>query len=132
MPSKARIYGEILKEVLEKTPAKKRKALFQNFKDLLKKRGDLRLLARAVQEFKTAWENRKGKKGTVVFAKIPSARARRSLIKTLKRKGFIYEQVVDPTLVAGAEIFLGNDYLIDSSIKGKLRTLWQKHISTTF
>lgn len=127
MPSKARIYGEVLKEVLEKTPARKRKALFQNFKNLLKKRGDLRLLSRAVQEFKTAWENRKGKKGTVIFAKIPSARARGSLIKTLKRKGFVYEQVVDPALVGGVQIFLGNDYFIDNSIKGKLQQLANEH-----
>lgn len=136
MPSKARIYGEILKEVLEKTPEQKRKALFQNFKNLLKKRGDLKLLARAVQEFKTAWENRKGKKGTVVFATHPSQKARKHIAKVLKRKGFVYEQIVDSALVGGAEIFLGNDYLIDNSIKGKLNDLhqqtWQKHTSTTF
>ena len=123
MPSKARIYGEVLKEVLEKTPEQKRKALFQNFRNLLKKRGDLRLLARAVQEFKTAWTNRKGNMGTVVFAKIPSARDRRSVTKTLKRKGFIYKQIVDPALVGGAKIFLGNEYVIDNTIRGKLQRL---------
>lgn len=125
MPSKARIYGEVLKEVLEKTPEQKRKALFQNFRNLLKKRGDLRLLARAVQEFKTAWTNRKGNMGTVVFAKIPSARDRGSVTKTLKRKGFIYEEKVDPRLVGGAEIFLGNDYLIDNTVRSKLKSLIQ-------
>lgn len=123
MQNKAKIYGEVLKEVLTKTPVQKRKTVFQNFKNLLKKRGDLRLLAGALQEFKTAWESRKGRKGTVVFAKIPSAKARGSTAKALKRKGFVYEQIVDPTLLAGAEIFLGNDYLIDNSLKGKLHQL---------
>jgi F0F1-type ATP synthase delta subunit len=124
MQNKARIYGEVLKEVLEKIPEQKRKILFQNFKNLLKKRGDLRLLSRAVQEFKTAWENRKGKKGTVVFAKTPSSSARGSVAKTLRRQGFVYEQIVDPRLGGGAKIFLGNDYLIDNTVQGKLMRIF--------
>ena len=127
MQNKARIYGEVLKEVLEKTPAKKRATIFQNFKNLLKKRGDLRLLARATQEFTRAWRNRKGKMGTVVLASIPSSSARRSVLRALKQQGFNYEEKVDPRLIGGAEIFLGNDYLIDNSIKGKLQKLANEH-----
>ncbi|TSC56302.1 MAG: hypothetical protein Greene071421_242 [Parcubacteria group bacterium Greene0714_21] len=123
MQNKVRIYGEVLKEVLEKIPEQKYRSVFQNFKNLLKKRGDLRLLSKAVQEFKTVWENRKGKKGTVVFAKTPSGAMRKTVAKALKRKGFIYEEKIDPRLVGGAEIFLGNDYLIDNSIQGKLASI---------
>lgn len=132
MPSKARMYGRVLQEVLEKTPESKQKALFKRFKELLKKRGDLRLLSGAVQEFQGAWENRKGNIAQVIFAKAPSAAMRQSTEKALKRKGFAYQEKLDSSLIGGAKIFLGNELLIDNSIRGKLRTLWQKNISTKF
>lgn len=123
MHSKAKTYGQVLKEVLQEASKQKRKTLFQNFKNLLKKRGDLRLLSKAVQEFKRLWENREGKIGTVVFATSPSEKMRKAAAKAFKRQGFVYEEKVDPGLVGGAEIFLGSDYLIDNSIKRKLERI---------
>lgn len=132
MQSKAKTYGQILKEALEQAPENKRRAVCGRFRDLLKKRGDLRLLSKALQEFKRLWENREGMLATVIFASAPTKQAREMAEKALTRKGFVYRQEVDPTLIGGTRIFLGNDILIDNTIRGKLQALWQKTTSLTF
>lgn len=132
MQSKAKTYGQILKEVLQQVPENKRREVRERFRSLLKKRGDLKLLSKALQEFKKLWENREGMLATVIFASAPTEKAREMAEKILTRKGFVYRQEVDSTLIGGTRIFLGNDILIDNTIRGKLQALWQKTTSLTF
>ncbi len=123
MQNKARLYGEILYGVFEKTPENKQEKLTHMFIQFLKKKGALKLLSKILQEFATLWKERNGKIGLMVFAKPPAAKLREYAKKAIKAKGFVYEEKIDGSLVGGSALFLGNEYCIDNSVKEKIRNL---------
>ncbi len=123
MQNKTRAYAAALVNVLEKAPWRVRAQRLRNFKKLLKKRGDLKLVSKILQEFSKLWKERKGTVAYVISAKPLRPHARESLKRALVKKGFLYEEKIDPSLIGGVQILLGQEYFIDNSIKAKLRKL---------
>ena len=123
MQNKSRMYALALKETLESVSQKTQTERIKNFKKLLKKRGDLKLAAKILQEFYKAWRDHKGKVGELMSAKPLSFGMREYSKKALQKKGFIYEEKVDASLVGGVALLLGNEYLIDNTIQSKIQKL---------
>ena len=123
MAKKTRLYAKALVESLEGVMEKEQREIAARFKHLLKKRGDLRHVSSVLQEFKKLWEERKGKIARVVAAtELPSSLS--SFMKSaLKKKGYQVKEEQDKNLIGGAAVFLGNEYLFDNTVKGKLQKL---------
>ncbi len=118
------MYAQALKETLEGVSQKTQATVrIKNFKKLLKKRGDLKLLAQILQEFQKAWRERKGKIGELLSAKPLSPAIREYSKKAVQKKGFVYEEKVDSSLIGGMALLLSNEYLIDNTVAGKIRKL---------
>lgn len=123
MIKKSIVYATGLLRALDGIPEKEQKARVVRFKKLLKKRGDLRLLSSILQEFEKLWEQRKGTVACLVSAaKIPSSFSE-SVKKTLKKKGYQVKEEQDESVIGGTAVFLGNEYLFDNTVKGKLQKL---------
>ena len=110
---------EAFEGVSEKEAEKKVKAL----KHLLYKRGDFKQISKILQEFSKAWKERKGKTATVVTAVPLSAKTKADMTESLKKRGYVLEERVDSAIIGGTALFLGSDYIIDGTIKGKLQRL---------
>ena len=123
MAKKANLYAKVLVQSLDGAPEQKQKEIAARFKNLLKKRGDLRHVSSVLQEFKKLWEERKGKIARVVAAtELPSSLS--SFMKSaLKKKGYQVKEEQDKNLIGGAAVFLGNEYLFDNTARGKLQKL---------
>ena len=123
MAKKASLYAKVLVQSLESAPEQKQKEIAARFKNLLKKRGDLRHVSAVLQEFAKLWEERKGKIARVISAKeLPLSFV--SLVRsTLKKKGYQIKEEHDENLIGGAAVFLGNEYLFDNTVRGKLQKL---------
>ena len=126
MQSKTRRYAEVLFEYMKDASEKEAAKRIQVFKELLKKRGDLKLLTTVLQEFQKLWRDRNGKIAEVVSAKPLSVHTEESFKKQLSKQGFLVEQKIDEKIGAGVAIYLGNEYLIDNTLKARLKRIWQK------
>lgn len=120
---KAYIYAKALKEVLEKTPAKKQKEVIARLKLVLKKRQDLRHLSQVIKEFERLWLERKGKRAKAIIAKPLGSLLRGAVSRALSKQGFQYEEEIKKEIVGGIALFLGNEYLVDNTIRSKLAKL---------
>jgi len=123
MAKKASLYAKALLKSLDGAPEKKQREIAIRFKSLLKKRGDLRYFNSVLQEFLKLWEERKGKVARVVSAKeLPSSFAF-AMKSALKKKGYQVKEEHSENLIGGVAVFLGNEYLFDNTVKGKLQKL---------
>ena len=123
MTRKASLYAKALLKSLDGAPEKKQREIAIRFKSLLKKQGDLRHLSSILQEFAKLWEERNGKVARVVAAhKLPVLYAH-SIKSVLKKQGYQVKEELNESLVGGAAIFLGQEYLFDNTVKGKLQKL---------
>lgn len=122
---KAKIYARVLFEVLEGQSEKEIKLSSSRFKELLKKRGDLKYLAQILREFKVLEEEKDGKVGEVVGASLLSGVVKSQLQKALEDKGYQMKERVEPAVIGGQAIFFGKEYMIDGTIRGKLKRLSQ-------
>ena len=120
---KAKIYARVLFEVLEGQSEKEIRLLSSRFKELLKKRGDLKYLAQILREFKTLEEEKDGKSGEVIIANSLSGDVKSQLQKSLEDKGYQMKERVEPAVIGGQAIFLGKEYLIDGTIRGRLQRI---------
>ncbi|MEK7542088.1 MAG: F0F1 ATP synthase subunit delta [Patescibacteria group bacterium] len=120
---KAKIYARVLLEVLEGQSRKEIRLLSSRFKELLKKRGDLKYLAQILREFKALEEEKKGKLGEVVTANPLSGVVKSQVQKVLEDKGYQMKERVEPSVIGGQAIFLGKEYLIDGTIRGRLQRI---------
>ena len=123
MAKKTSLYARALVESLKDAPLKEQKEKIMRFKNLLKKRGDLRLQSAILGEFVKLWEKRDGKIATVISAKEAPDSFIHSITKTLKKEGYIVKEEENEALIGGFAVFLSNEYLVDNSIKGKLHKL---------
>ena len=123
MAKKTSLYARALVESLKDASANEQKKRIMRFKNLLKKRGDLRLLSAILGEFSKLWGKRDGKIAKVISAQKSSASFLDLVKKTLKKEGYVIKDEVHADLIGGAAVFLSNEYLIDNSIKGKLHKL---------
>lgn len=123
MQHKTRVYAKVLFDFLQKGKKEEFAQRIKRFKDLLKRRGDLKFASGVLQEFSKLWKERKGKIATVISAKLFSNTFKESFVKKLKKHGFVFEHMIDEKVIGGVAIFLGNEYMIDSTIQGRLTTL---------
>ncbi|MCH7828316.1 F0F1 ATP synthase subunit delta [Patescibacteria group bacterium] len=123
MTKKASIYAKVLVQSFKGAPEKEQKMIAARFKSLLKKRGDLRYVSSILQEFAKLWEERNGKIAHVLTAhELPVLYAH--LIKSaLKKQGYQVKTELNESLIGGTAIFLGQEYLFDNTVKGKLQKL---------
>ena len=123
MAKKTSLYAKALVESLDGVSEKEVRTRIVRFKTLLKKRGDLRLLSAVLAEFAKLWEQRKGKVASVVFARKPSALLSGLMKRTLQKQGYSVKEEQNELLIGGAAVFMGNEYLLDNSVQGKLHKL---------
>ena len=123
MQSKARTYAALMVQALDGVSEKEAQQKIQRLKKLLYKRGDFKHVSAILQEFAWAWRERKGKIATVVSAEPLAVSTKKHMEQSLQKKGYIAEEKVDASVIGGMALFLGNDYVIDSTVKGKLQRL---------
>ena len=123
MAKKASLYARALLQSLEEASEKEQREIAARFKSLLKKRGDLRHVSSVLREFSNLWKERKGKIARVVTAFDLPASFVSFMKSALKKKGYQIEEEQNENLIGGAAVFLGNEYLFDNTIKGKLQKL---------
>lgn len=119
----ARTYASVLQEVLEKTPTAKWEEVAKRFVVLLKKTGRLGMASKIMHDFRKLWMERKGKKALVVSTHPLSEKTKKETEEILGKKGFLLQEQLDKGIIGGAILFLGQEYMIDNSIKGKLQKI---------
>ena len=123
MQSKVRIYAKVLHEALRGVSLAEQKKRIRMFKEILKRRGDIKISHGILQEFYRLQKEQKGKVGEVVSAKKLAASVKARLVSNLKSMKFALQDRIDPSLIGGVAVFLGNEFLIDNTILGRLRKL---------
>lgn len=123
MQSNVRIYAKVLHEALKGISLAEQKKRVRVFKEILKKRGDIKMSHGILQEFHRLQKEQKGKRGKVVSAKQLSRSIKTMLAATLKSTKFALEERVDKAVIGGVAVFLGKEFLIDNTILGRLRRL---------
>ena len=123
MRAKSKLYAKALVKVLDGKSEKEQKLVAQRLKQLLKKRGNVRLISEILKE---AEHLQQGNPAQVVSAVKLSEKARSTLEKSLEEKGFSMQEKIDESVIGGTVIYLGKEYMIDGTIRGKLQKLWQK------
>ena len=118
MQGKAKTYAQAMVESLDGLSEKEAAKRVKNLKILLQKRGDFKQLSKILYEFSRAWKEWKGQIAEVVTAEPLSSKARESMEKSLKKKGYIMEERIDPSVIGGTALYLGRDYMIDGTIRG--------------
>lgn len=117
------MYAKALLDTLEGKSEKEQKDIAQRLKQLLKKRGDLRLLSAILKEVESLQQ---GNSAQVVTAFKLSEQRRNMVKKYLEQKGFSMKEKVDARVLGGIAVYLGKEYMIDGTVRGKLQKLWQK------
>lgn len=123
MQSKVRIYARVLHEALKGVSLAEQKKRIGVFKEILKKRGDIKLSHGILQEFHRLQKEEKGRSGEVISASVLQPSVKTMFSKMFKSMKFTLEDRVDPAVIGGVAVFLGNEFLIDNTILGRLRKL---------
>ncbi|MCP6720322.1 MAG: F0F1 ATP synthase subunit delta [Patescibacteria group bacterium] len=122
--NKIKTYAQALVESLSDIKESEVAERVENFKKLLKKRRDLKIAPAIFKEFERMWDERAGKRATLVTAEPLSGKARRAVELSLKRKGFQLRERVDKSVLGGAALFLGDNFLIDGTVANKVRQVF--------
>ena len=123
MQSKVRIYARVLHEALKGVSLVEQKKRIRVFKEILKKRGDIKISNGILQEFHRLGQEQKGKIGKVISGHILQASVKSMLSIMLRSMRYTLEDRIDPAVIGGVAVFLGNEFLIDNTIVGRLRKL---------
>jgi len=102
---------------------KEAKKRAQILKRMLYKRGDSKQISKILQEFARAWKERNGQGATVVASSPLLGKTRKQMEQSLAKKRYIMEEKVDPGVIGGVALYLGNDFVIDGTIRGKLKRI---------
>src|SRR3989344_9197724 len=121
--SKAKTYAKAMVAAFDGVSEKEAKKRAQILKRMLYKRGDSKQISKILQEFARAWKERNGQTATVVAAEALSEKTRKQIEQSLARKKYVMEEKVDPGVIGGVALYLGNDYVIDGTIRGKLKRI---------
>ena len=117
------MYARAFLEAADSKTEEEQKHVAQRLRQLLKKRGDLRLLSHILKEIESLQQ---GNPAQVVTAFKLSEQAKSTLEKSLEQKGFSMQEKVDAHVIGGIVMYLGKEYMIDGTVRGKLQKLWQK------
>ena len=120
---KAKTYAKVLVETLEQASEATAKKIVQRFKLMLQKRGDVKYASEILREFAKAWKERKGPIAMVVSAESLAPAVRKEMEQSLATKNYRVEEKVDKSVIGGIAVFLGNNFLIDGTIRGKLKRI---------
>lgn len=123
MQSKVRIYAKVLYESLKGVSFAEQKRRIHICKEILKRRGDIKISHGILQEFHRLEIEQKGKVGEVVSAKKLAAPVKAALVSKLKSMKFSLQDRIDPAVIGGVAVFLGKEFLIDNTILGRLRKI---------
>ena len=123
MQSKAKTYAHVMVESLDGLSEKEAAKRVKRLKALLQRRGDSKHISKILREFARAWKERRGQTGEAVSAEPLSKQTRERVEKALKQKGYVMEERVDPSVLGGIALFLGSSFLIDGTVRGKLKRL---------
>ena len=121
MQSRARTYAQVMVEALDGVSEKEAEEKIKALKRLLYKRGDFKQIGKILQEFSRAWQERKGKIATVVTAMPLSDKTKTNIDRSLAKGGYVASEKIDESVIGGMALYLGSDYIIDGTIKGKLQ-----------
>ena len=121
MQSKARTYAAVMVQALNEVSEKEAAQKIKRLKNLLYKRGDFKQVSAILREFSKAWKERNGKIAMVVSAEPLAENTKNQIEQSLRKNGYVAEEKVDKEVIGGMALYLGNDYVIDSTIKGKLQ-----------
>ncbi|MBI2452620.1 MAG: F0F1 ATP synthase subunit delta [Parcubacteria group bacterium] len=121
-----RRYASALAGSLAKAKTRKEAAaMLDNFFSLVKRRGHAKFLRTVLIEVQKKYEARGRKPAEMVSAAPLSSASRKKTLSLLKRKGFgTPAWRVSPELLAGSALFLGNEYLMDGTLREKLRRIF--------
>lgn len=124
MQSKVRIYAKVLYESLKRVSLAEQRKRIGIFKEILKKRGDIRMSSGVLQEFHRLLQEQKGKIGKVVSSRPLGAPVKTMLQRLLKSMKFVPQDRIEPAVIGGVALFLGREFLIDNTIVARLRKLF--------
>lgn len=117
MSRKTRRYASALLSVLKEASQKEQKERIIRFLQLLKKRGDFKIVGQVMREFSKIWQEKDGEIAKMYVAKDEHHEV---LERAIIKKGYTVEKEVEKRLLGGIAVFLGNHTMIDNSIKGRL------------
>lgn len=120
---KTTLYARLLVEALRDVKPATVAARVVNFKKLLKRAHDLKIAGKVVKEFERLWAARDGVVAEAISARPLAASARKKLESRLKAKGYVLAERIDPRVIGGVALRLGNDVLVDGTIINKLQRL---------
>ncbi len=123
MRNDPRQYARALVEGFEGISEKKAKEKAERFKKIVYKHGAAKRIGEILMKFTELWRERKGPIASVVSATPLSSKTKTRMGKILKSKKYVMKEEVNPSVIGGVAMFLGNEYLIDGTFKGKLRRL---------
>lgn len=123
MERKTRIYARVLHEALKAVSLAEQKKRIHAFKGILKKRGDVKISHGVLQEFLKLEKEQKGKIGEMVSALKLPASLKTMFASKLKSMKFVLEDRVDPAVLGGVAVFFNKEFLIDNTIRGRLRKI---------
>jgi F0F1-type ATP synthase delta subunit len=130
MQSKVRIYAKVLYEALKGVSSSEQEKRIQVFREILKKRGDMKMSHGILQEFGRLGKEQKGAIGEVVSARALAPSVKAALASKLRSMKFVLEDRIDSRLIGGVAVFLGKEFLIDNTILARLRKLsYEKKLS---
>ncbi|HLC89964.1 MAG TPA: ATP synthase F1 subunit delta [Patescibacteria group bacterium] len=129
MKLSAKQYASYLSEALESVSASQQNLVLANFVKLLAGNHQLSLWQKIINDFKNLYD----KKNNVLAAQVKTPRplAKEQKDELTKRLGRIFDKTVtlnetiDESLIGGP-IILGNDFIIDASLKVRLNQLGRK------
>ena len=120
---KAKTFAQAMVAAFDGLSEKEAEKRVGNWKRLLYKRGASKQVSKILQEFARAWKERKGQIATVLAAEPLSEKAKKQFDQSLSKKQYQVEEKVDPGVIGGVALFLGNDFMIDGTIRGKLKRI---------
>jgi F0F1-type ATP synthase delta subunit len=123
MRNDVRQYGRVLVDILKDASEKEALEKAKRFKKMLYKQGAFKRVGEILMNFSKAWKEKDGAIATVVSAQPLSAQTKSNMEETLKEKNYVMEEEVNPYVIGGVAMQLGNSYLIDSTIRGKLKKI---------
>ncbi|HCM36781.1 MAG TPA: hypothetical protein DIS53_02545 [Candidatus Wildermuthbacteria bacterium] len=123
MQSKIRTYADVMVQLFDGLSETEAREKVKRLKLVLRKRGDAKRISEILREFARAWKQRKGPIARVVSAEPLLKETRMHMEQSLAKKNYVMEEKVDPAVIGGVALFLGNEYVVDGTARGKLQRI---------
>ena len=117
-------YAKALVEAIGDVKEKDKEAIVKNFLALLRKNGDDAHLAKILGEAERFMREKQGTRKLTVESARPIGTFVKALLKNIAKPGDLFEEKINPELVAGIKILVNDELEFDGSLKGKLDKLF--------